>query len=88
MGTTRCRDEEGLTMTTTAGQAAKDRTAATGVDRAALPTNEAAHYIGLSNGTLKKWRVTGDGPPYVRIGSRIVYLVEDLDTWLYAHRIE
>lgn len=53
----------------------------------ALPTAEAARYTGLSPGTLKKWRVTGDGPAYVRVGSRIVYLVEDLDFWLHEHRI-
>lgn len=75
-------------MTTTAGQSMNRRATPVETQRAALPTSEAAHYIGLSYGTLKKWRVTGDGPAYVRIGSRIVYLIEDLDTWLYAHRIE
>ena len=57
-------------------------------DRAALSTPDAARYIGLAYATLKKWRSTGDGPPYVRLGTRVVYLVVDLDDWLYAHRIE
>lgn len=57
-------------------------------DRAVLPTPEAARYIGLAYATLKRWRSTGHGPPYVRLGSRIVYLIEDLDAWLRAHRIE
>jgi hypothetical protein len=56
-------------------------------DRAALPASEAAHYIGIAHNTLKKWRVTGDGPAYVRAGSRIVYLIEDLDSWLRANRV-
>lgn len=56
--------------------------------RAALPTAEAALYIGVARSTLKKWRVTGVGPPYVRVGSKIVYLVEDLDDFLRARRIE
>ncbi len=55
--------------------------------RAALNNNDAAEYIGLAAGTLKKWRVTGEGPAYVRIGSRIVYLVQDLDAWLLEHRV-
>lgn len=59
-----------------------------GTDRAALPTPDAARYIGLASSTLKKWRCTGDGPSYVRLGTRVVYLVADLDDWLYAHRIE
>ncbi|MGI8307186.1 helix-turn-helix transcriptional regulator [Saccharopolyspora hattusasensis] len=75
-------------MSATASRSTKNRpTISAGTDRAALPTEEAAHYMGLSYSTLKKWRVTGDGPAYVRIGSRIVYLIEDLDTWLLAHRV-
>lgn len=56
--------------------------------KAALPTAEAALYIGFARGTLKNWRVAGVGPPYVRIGSKIVYMVEDLDDFLRAHRID
>ena len=56
-------------------------------DRAALATDEAAHYIGIKYGTLKKWRSAGDGPTYVRAGSRVVYLIEDLDAWLHANRV-
>lgn len=56
-------------------------------DRAALDTEDAARYIGFKYGTLKKWRVTGDGPVYVRAGTRIVYLIEDLDSWLRANRV-
>lgn len=74
-------------MSVTASPSTNDRPTVL-TDRAALPTPEAAHYIGLAYATLKRWRATGDGPAYVRIGSRIVYLVDDLDTWLYAHRVE
>lgn len=63
-------------------------TSASETGRAALATTDAAYYIGLAPATLKKWRVTGDGPPYVKIGTRIVYLVEDLHAWLLAHRIK
>ncbi|WP_181273526.1 helix-turn-helix transcriptional regulator [Brevibacterium oceani] len=75
-------------MSATASRSTKIRlTSSNDAGRAALPTGDAAHYTGLSSATLKKWRVTGDGPAYVRIGSRIVYLVEDLDEWLFAHRV-
>lgn len=55
--------------------------------RGALDTADAALYLGFAKATLKKWRVTGDGPSYVRVGSKIVYRVEDLDAFLSAHRI-
>lgn len=82
-------------MTTTASRASKSGRRKTAEPikatdhrgRAALPTDEAAHYVGLAYGTLKKMRVTGDGPAYVRIGSRIVYLIEDLNAWLQEHRV-
>lgn len=56
--------------------------------RAALPTPEAGLYIGIARSTLKKWRTVGVGPPYVRVGSKILYMVEDLDDFLRAHRVQ
>jgi len=54
---------------------------------AALSTQEAAAYSSIARATLKKWRATGDGPPYVRVGTKIVYLKEDLDEFLTSHRV-
>ncbi len=46
-------------------------------------TNEAAKYCGLAKSTLEKKRLTGDGPPFVRLGVRAVgYDVKALDNWL------
>lgn len=53
--------------------------------KGALNVRDAAAYIGLARGTLDNMRSRGEGPPYVRIGSRIVYRVEDLDVYLAAH---
>lgn len=61
---------------------------ATSDGRVALKTAEAAAFIGLEPATLKKWRAMGDGPSYVKAGSRVVYLVDDLIAWLRSHRIE
>jgi predicted DNA-binding transcriptional regulator AlpA len=53
-----------------------------------LRTPSAAEYVGLSDSTLEKLRLTGDGPKFVRIGVRAVgYRIEDLDDWL-AERIQ
>ena len=52
-----------------------------------LRTPGAADYIGLSASTLEKMRLSGDGPPFVRLGSRAVgYDVHDLDAWIEDQR--
>ena len=50
----------------------------------------AARY-NVSERTLERWRSTGDGPPFVRIGPRrIVYRLSDCEAWAasrtYPHR--
>ena len=45
-------------------------------------TPEAAAYLGVSVPSMNRWRVNGDGPPYVKIGSRVRYRRADLDAWL------
>jgi predicted DNA-binding transcriptional regulator AlpA len=48
-----------------------------------LRTPAAAEYLGLSPSTIEKFRLTGEGPKFVRIGARAVgYRIEDLDGWL------
>jgi predicted DNA-binding transcriptional regulator AlpA len=52
-----------------------------------LLTAEAAEHVKLSASSLEKARVRGDGPPFIRIGSRKVgYLAADLDKWLESRR--
>jgi predicted DNA-binding transcriptional regulator AlpA len=52
-----------------------------------LLTREASSYLHASESTLEKWRIRGDGPPFIRIGSRKVgYLRTDLDEWLASRR--
>lgn len=55
--------------------------------RAALPTTEAAAYIGFGVSTMRRWRAEGIGPLYVQHGSSIVYRVQDLDDWLRRHLV-
>lgn len=46
-----------------------------------LRTNEAARWLGLSGRTLEKHRTYGTGPAYRKIGGRVVYALDDLQTW-------
>ena len=49
-------------------------------------TQSAAERIGLRPKTLENWRVKGIGPPFYKIGGRVVYADADLDAWLTARR--
>jgi predicted DNA-binding transcriptional regulator AlpA len=40
--------------------------------------------LGLSVSSLRRWRLAGQGPRYVKIGSRVRYRQEDIHTWLAA----
>jgi predicted DNA-binding transcriptional regulator AlpA len=59
--------------------------------KSALTEAEAAHYIGMSPGWLKKSRTRRfreiiDAPPFVRAGAkRVVYRRDDLDAWQERH---
>lgn len=49
-----------------------------------MKPNEAACYLGLATGTLKKWRLAGKGPMFFKMGRAIRYSQADLDLWLKA----
>ena len=51
-----------------------------------LNTTEAASRAGLGKSTLEKLRLIGGGPPYLKVGRRVLYDPQDLDAWLAAHR--
>ncbi len=51
---------------------------------APLDARRAAAFLGLSPSTLAKWRVTGKGPSFVKLGSRVAYRTSDLEDWLAA----
>jgi hypothetical protein len=40
-----------------------------------------------SPSTLAKWRVSGGGPPFVRLAGRVFYVAAEVETWL-AHLID
>jgi len=59
-----------------------------------LAPKQAAHYLGISEQTLRKQRCQGQPGrrmplvPFIRAGRRIVYLRDELDAWLAARRSE
>jgi len=46
-----------------------------------LRTPEAARFLGLSGRTLEKHRTFGTGPTFRKIGGRVVYALDDLQSW-------
>ena len=51
-----------------------------------LNTRQAADHLGLSTRTLDRFRVSGNGPVFLKFGSRVRYLREDLDGWARSRR--
>ena len=44
----------------------------------------AAGFVGLSESTLAKMRLNGNGPVYCKLGRRVVYRPSDLEQWLQS----
>jgi hypothetical protein len=42
----------------------------------------------MSPRTLERWRWTGEGPAYLKIGGRVVYRLEDVETFERERRCE
>jgi predicted DNA-binding transcriptional regulator AlpA len=58
-----------------------------------LSEQEFAARYHLGRRTVQRWRRTGDGPPWVRLGQRrVLYRLSDCEEWAairtYAHRAD
>jgi len=53
-----------------------------------LTNDEAAAFLRLSPRTLEKHRLNGGGPRYRKFGRRVLYAVDDLETWANARCFE
>jgi len=42
----------------------------------------------ISPRTLERWRWTGEGPAYVKIGGRVIYRLDDVETHERERRFE
>lgn len=47
---------------------------------------EAAEFLRTKERTLERWRHDGGGPAFIKIGRRVVYRLEDLDSWVARQR--
>ena len=56
--------------------------------RRRLNTPDAAEYLGVKRGTMEVWRSLGKGPRYVKLGTRVVYEIEDLDAFAASRVVE
>ncbi|MGX9182125.1 helix-turn-helix transcriptional regulator [Mesorhizobium sp. BHbdii] len=50
-----------------------------------LNTAQAGFYIGLSQRTLEKMRLTGNGPKFRKHGRYVRYHIDELDEWSKGH---
>jgi predicted site-specific integrase-resolvase len=46
-----------------------------------LNQTELAARWNISHRTLERWRWTGEGPQYIKIGGRVVYRQEDVEAF-------
>lgn len=49
---------------------------------------QAAELLGCSVATLRKWRLLGTGPAYVKVGRLVRYREADLMAYLDAHCVQ
>lgn len=49
-----------------------------------LTQNEAAKHLRLSPRTLERQRVAGSGPRFTKAGKRVLYRIDELDSWTTA----
>jgi hypothetical protein len=51
-----------------------------------INTVEMAAALRISHATLAMWRVKRRGPPFVKIGKRVFYLLNDFTSWVEEER--
>ena len=49
---------------------------------------ELAARLKISPRTLERWRWTGEGPAFLKIGGRVIYRLEDVEAYENARRCE
>jgi excisionase family DNA binding protein len=52
-----------------------------------LDTTTLATMLGVSRRTVEGWRMRGEGPKFVRVGSRVRYDLDDVHVWIQARKV-
>lgn len=47
-----------------------------------MDTREAAAFVRLGKNTLERFRLTGEGPAFLKLGGSVRYRQTDLEAWL------
>ena len=50
-------------------------------------TSEIAVYLQVAEITLRKWRLGGTGPRFVKVGSTVRYKNSDIEAWLVSRTV-
>jgi excisionase family DNA binding protein len=51
-----------------------------------LTQTELAQFLRVSDRTLERWRLEGNGPPHIKAGRRCLYSRSDVENWLLSRR--
>ena len=51
-----------------------------------LTPEQVGQRYGMATSTLAKMRLSGSGPVFVKLGRRVLYRQDDLDTWVSENR--
>ena len=52
-----------------------------------INAKQTAQHLCITEGTLAKWRLNGEGPRFIRVNRRIAYDPRDVNEWLDARRV-
>ena len=47
-----------------------------------MTEGETAEYLSISIAALRKWRMQGRGPVFIKLGNLVRYRREDVEAWL------
>lgn len=50
-------------------------------------TPEVAAHLGLAEITLRKWRIAGTGPRFIRCGANVRYRLTDIENWIASRTV-
>ena len=52
-----------------------------------LTTSEVANLLQVAPITLRKWRLSGSGPLFIRCGANVRYRRDDIEKWIADHTV-
>ena len=52
-----------------------------------LTSKEAAKVLKIGEASLANWRSQGNGPTYIKVGSKVLYALADLHSYLAKRKI-